>query len=117
MTDGTPSNQPITLRHFFALALGIIIGVGWISVMGDWLRQAGSGGAMLAFLFGTMIVLPAGLCYAELAHRYPGAGGGILYCYRAFGSFGAFMMGWALLFAYITAVLFLVAASAGWRPP
>jgi len=51
----------IRLRSLFSLAFGTIIGVGWITVLGSWLSEAGSLGAMLAFGGGGMIMMVIGL--------------------------------------------------------
>ena len=87
---------------FFALAFGSMIGVGWVTSIGSWLSQAGPGGAMLAFLVGGAVMLCIGLCYAELTPMLPVAGGEVAYAYKAFGSFKAFLVGWALALGYVS---------------
>ncbi len=87
---------------FFALAFGSMIGVGWVTSIGSWLGQAGPGGAILAFLIGGMVMLCIGLCYAELTPMLPVAGGEVAYAYKAFGTFKAFLVGWALAFGYVS---------------
>ncbi len=87
---------------FFALAFGSMIGVGWVTAIGSWLGQAGPAGALLAFLVGGAIMLCIGLCYAELTPMLPVAGGEVAYAYKAYGSFKAFVVGWALAFGYVS---------------
>lgn len=87
---------------FFALAFGSMIGVGWVTSIGSWLEQAGPGGAVLAFLAGGAVMLCIGLCYAELTPMLPVAGGEVAYAYKAFGTFKAFLVGWALAFGYVS---------------
>lgn len=87
---------------FFALAFGSMIGVGWVTSIGSWLEQAGPAGALIAFLIGGAIMLCIGLCYAELTPMLPVAGGEVAYAYKAFGSFKAFVVGWALAFGYVS---------------
>lgn len=87
---------------FFALAFGSMIGVGWVTSIGSWLGQAGPAGAVLAFLIGGTIMLCIGLCYAELTPMLPVAGGEVAYAYKAFGTFKAFVVGWALAFGYVS---------------
>ena len=87
---------------FFALAFGSMIGVGWVTAIGSWLEQAGPGGAVLAFLIGGAVMLCIGLCYAELTPMLPVAGGEVAYAYKAFGTFKAFVVGWALAFGYVS---------------
>ncbi|MEZ5463125.1 APC family permease [Dokdonella sp.] len=87
---------------FFALAFGSMIGVGWVTSIGSWLEQAGPGGAVLAFVIGGAVMLCIGLCYAELTPMIPVAGGEVAYAYKAFGTFKAFLVGWALAFGYVS---------------
>lgn len=87
---------------FFALAFGSMIGVGWVTSIGSWLGQAGTAGALLAFLIGGAIMLCIGLCYAELTPMLPVAGGEVAYAYKAFGTFKSFVVGWALAFGYVS---------------
>lgn len=98
--------QPIGLRHYFSLALGVIVGVGWIAVLGSWLTDAGPVGAIIAFVVGGLLLLPVGLCYAELGGRYPVNGGVVFYVYKAFGRNAAFFMGWVCLVSFLTALMF-----------
>lgn len=111
-TDGTNGGSAILHRPalrkvlgrfgFFALAFGSMIGVGWVTSIGNWLQQAGPGGAILAFLVGGAVMLCIGLCYAELTPMLPVAGGEVAYAYKAFGTFKAFLVGWALAFGYVS---------------
>ncbi|MCB1607462.1 MAG: APC family permease [Xanthomonadales bacterium] len=87
---------------FFALAFGSMIGVGWVTSIGSWLGQAGPAGALLAFVAGGAVMLCIGLCYAELTPMLPVAGGEVAYAYKAYGSFKAFVVGWALAFGYVS---------------
>jgi len=87
---------------FFALAFGSMIGVGWVTSIDSWLGQAGPAGAVLAFLIGGGVMLCIGLCYAELTPMLPVAGGEVAYAYKAFGSFKAYVVGWALAFGYVS---------------
>ena len=41
---------------FLSLAFGSMIGVGWITAMGDWFQHAGPGGTMLAFIAGGLLM-------------------------------------------------------------
>ena len=64
--------KELKLRQLFSLAFGTIIGVGWVTVLGDWLTQAGSLGAVIAFLAGGVVMIFIGLTYSEMAAMYPG---------------------------------------------
>ena len=86
---------------FFCLAFGSMIGVGWITTLDDWFRNAGPGGAMIAFLAGGLLMLLIGLCYAELTPMLPVTGGEVAYAYKAHGTGAAFLVGWFLAFGYL----------------
>ncbi|MEO0398878.1 MAG: APC family permease [Pseudomonadota bacterium] len=105
--------KEVTLRQLFFLAFGSIIGVGWITVMGSWLSDAGAFGAALAFLAGSIVMVFVALCYAELATRFPAAGGEIVYAYEVFGLHASFIVGWLLAVAYTSVVIFEL-ISVGW---
>jgi basic amino acid/polyamine antiporter, APA family len=81
------------------------VGSGWIVLLGDWLRLAAPGGALLALLAGGLLMAAVGLCYAELAARMPHAGGELRYALESLGPTVAFPVGWFL-------TLFLIAMSA-----
>lgn len=87
---------------FFTLAFGAMIGVGWVTAMGGWLQQAGPLGSAIAFAVGGAIMVCIGLCYAELTPALPVAGGEVAYAYKAYGTFKAFLVGWALAIGYIS---------------
>ena len=91
---------------FFAIAFGSMIGVGWVTALGDWLSKAGPGGAMAAFLAGGAVMLLIGLCYAELTSMLPVAGGEVAYAYAAHGTGRAFVIGWFLAFGYLSVSAF-----------
>ncbi len=81
---------------YFALAFGGMVGSGWVIVLGDWLRAAGPAGTTLGFLAGGLVIALVGVCYGQLAQRFPMAGGEFLYALNAFGPRAAFVVGWFL---------------------
>lgn len=93
-------------RDVIALAFGAMIGFGWVVLTGTWLREAGSLGAMLAFLLGGVLVLFVGLTYAELVSAMPKAGGEHNYTWRALGGRWAFVASWAIALGYVSVVAF-----------
>jgi len=114
MTNTPPTlKNELKLRNFFTLSLGTIIGVGWITIMGAWLRDAGSLGTVLAFIAGGFFMTLIGLCYAEVAAMYPVSGGEVAYAYEIFGTQASFASGWFLALSYIATVGFEV-VSVGW---
>jgi amino acid transporter len=111
---GSPGlEKELKLRNFFTLSLGTIIGVGWITVLGAWLRDAGPLGTVIAFLGGGFFMVLIGLCYAEVAAMYPVSGGEVAYAYEIFGLKASFASGWFLALSYIATVGFEV-VSIGW---
>ncbi|NIB40607.1 APC family permease [Pseudomaricurvus alkylphenolicus] len=102
VSEATSKSTDLSGRQLFALAFGAIIGVSWLMLVGDWIRQAGSFGAMLAFVLGGALIVPVGLCYARLGQRYPSTGGEIVYAYRFFGSGAGFCAAWTLALVYIS---------------
>jgi len=105
--------RTLTPFSLFSLAFGTIIGVGWITVLGAWLVNAGSIGAIIAFAAGGLIMLPVALCYAEVAGMYPVSGGEVAYIYEMYGARMSFLAGWLLAYVYIATVSF-EAISVGW---
>ncbi|MDZ7648963.1 MAG: APC family permease [Cytophagales bacterium] len=91
---------------FFCLAFGAMIGVGWVTAMGPWLRTAGPLGAAIAFAIGGTLMLLIGFCYAEVTAMLPVSGGEVAYAYKAFGKGHSFLVGWFLAFGYISVSAF-----------
>lgn len=96
----------VTRPQVIALAFGAMIGWGWVALSGNWIVQAGSMGAMLAFLLGGCALVLVGLTYAELASAMPQAGGEHVYSHRALGATASFICTWAILFGYVSVVAF-----------
>ena len=90
----------------FSLAFGAMIGVGWVTAMGSWLSNAGPLGAAIAFTLGGLLMLAIGLCYAEVTAALPLSGGEVAYAYKAFGTSKSFIVGWFLVFGYLSVSAF-----------
>jgi amino acid permease len=75
----------------FALAFGAMIGWSWVILSGDWIKIAGTLGAILAFVIGGLLVLLVGLPYAELTVAMPKCGGEHVFSMRALGTGGSFV--------------------------
>ena len=90
-TNTTSSISRVALRRvltFWPLlfyGLGVIVGAGIYVAIGAVLLRAGEA-APLSFLLAGVAAGLTGLCYAELAGRFPEAGGGVAYVKRGFGS-------------------------------
>ena len=96
----------LSYREVIALSFGAMIGWSWVVMSGTWIMNAGSLGAVSAFLVGGCVVLLVGLTYAELASAMPVAGGEHTYSHRALGSTASFVCTWSILFGYVSVVSF-----------
>jgi amino acid transporter len=111
MTSETTSQRPeldkgIGKTGMFSLAFGAMIGVGWVTAMGSWLTSAGPVGSAIAFGLGGLLILVIGLCYAEVTASLPLSGGEVAYAYKAYGTSKAFIVGWFLVFGYLSVSAF-----------
>lgn len=90
----------LTLREAVALGVGGTIGGGIFVLVGAAAGRAGPG-ALLAFVLAFCMSLLIALPYAELACRYPLAGGGYAFARALLGRRWGFLMGWGYWGAYI----------------
>lgn len=88
------------------LAIGAMLGWGWVVLSGDWISTAGFLGSMFAFIIGGILVILIGLTYAELSSAIPETGGGMIFVLRAFGRKTAFIAAWGVLFGYVSVITF-----------
>ena len=98
--------QGISKVGFFCLAFGAMIGVGWVTAMGPWLKTAGPIGAAIGFAIGGILMLFIGFCYAEVTAMLPVSGGEVAYAYKAYDTSKSFIVGWFLSFGYISVSAF-----------
>lgn len=105
MTDGR-FLRVIRRKEVLALSFGAMIGWSWVALTGNWIAGAGSIGAIIAFLFGGVVVVFVGFTYAELASAMPRAGGEHVYSHRALGATASFICTWAILLGYVSVVAF-----------
>lgn len=106
MSNNSGFARVLSRRDVLALAFGAMIGWGWVVLAGEWIRAAGSVGAMIAFVVGGILVTFVGLTYAELASAMPKAGGELLYSYRGLGVLPSFICAWTIVLGYISVVSF-----------
>jgi amino acid transporter len=83
--DATTLRRVVTLWPFVFYGLGVIVGAGIYVAVGDVIARAGETAAF-SFLIAGVAALLTGLCYAELAGRFPEAAGAASYVKRSFGS-------------------------------
>lgn len=98
--DARQLHRVLTLREAVALGIGGTIGGGIFVLVGTAAGRAGPG-ALLSFVFAFALSLFIALPYAELACRYPLAGGGYAFARALLGQHWGFMMGWGYWGAYI----------------
>lgn len=106
-----PEPEPALIRvlgrtDVLVIAFGAMIGFGWVVLTGDFLGDAGSFGAALAFVCGGIVVGLVGLTYAELVSAMPTAGGEHNYVLRGMGARPAFVTSWALVLGYASVAAF-----------
>jgi amino acid transporter len=75
----------LTLWPLVLYGLAVIVGAGIYVALGAVIRRAGAA-APLSFLFAGIAAGLTGLCYAELAGRFPEASGGVAFVRRGFDS-------------------------------
>ena len=95
-----PLRRVLNLREAVALGIGGTIGGGIFVLVGAAAGRAGPG-ALLAFVLAFGVSLLIALPYAELACRYPLAGGGYAFARALLGPHWSFLMGWGYWGAYI----------------
>ena len=92
--------RKLTVVDYFSLGFGVMIGVGWLVVMDDWLLRGGPVGALLGFAIGAVLLLPVGWVYGQLVRSIPDAAAEVAYTARVFPQGFSFASGWAIMFAY-----------------
>jgi basic amino acid/polyamine antiporter, APA family len=81
-----------------AMVVANVVGVGIFLTPATMLRTMGSPASATAIWLGMGLLSAAGaLCYAELATRFPRAGGGYVFLREGFGPKAAFVHGWISL--------------------
>lgn len=92
--------------QLFVLGFGSMVGFGWVVLSGEWIRDAGMGGATTAFVLGGALMALVGLVYAELSSAMPLAGGEHNYLLRAMGPRLALIGSWGIVGGYVSVTMF-----------
>jgi amino acid transporter len=93
-----------------SIIIGIVIGTTIFEL--PWLIFANTPNpwaGLAVWVFGGLLALVGGLCYAELGATYPEAGGDYFYLREAFGRGTGFLFGWAQLILILPASIGLMA--------
>lgn len=103
MTEDAQLRRTLTLGPLILYGLGVIVGAGIYVAIGAVIDRAGTA-APLSFLAAGLVAAASGLCYAELAGRFPEAAGAAAYVRHGFGSDRlALLTGLALAAAIVVA--------------
>src|SRR5438552_11927694 len=86
--------------EYFTFGFGTMIGVGWVVLMDDWLARGGSGGGMLGYLVGGLLLFPIAHTYGRLVQRIRDAGAEIAYTENVFPRGISFAAGWTMVLSY-----------------
>lgn len=105
-TSSENFDRVLSKKDIIALAFGAMIGWGWVVLTGEWIRTAGSLGAIMAFVMGGIMIVFVGLTYAELTSAMPKCGGEHVFSYRALGRKPSFVCTWAIILGYVSVVSF-----------
>jgi len=95
VTSESESRRPLGWFDITCLGLNCVIGSGIFLTPGLISQRLGPY-APLAFVAAALLCLTVGLCFAEMANRYPGTGGAYLYAREAFGLRTGFGVGWVM---------------------
>lgn len=98
--------------QLFLFILGDVLGAGVYVLAGQVAGRSG-GAVWVPLLVALVLALLTAGSYAELATRYPRAGGSSYYAHRAFGSWAGFLVGFCMLAAGIVSVGALALGFAG----
>ncbi|GGS99246.1 MULTISPECIES: APC family permease [Streptomyces] len=111
-TEGPALKRTLTTPLLYFFILGDVLGAGVYVLVGQ--VAADSGGAVWAPLaVALLLALLTASSYAELATKYPRAGGASHYVTRAFGPFAGFVAGFCMLAAGIVSVAALARGFGG----
>ena len=92
--ERTRLSQTMGLRELVPLGVGGTIGGAIFVLVGKAIDQAGPLGALASFVLAFLVALVVALPYAELACRFPLAGGGYAFVQAILGRHWGFLMGW-----------------------
>jgi basic amino acid/polyamine antiporter, APA family len=92
--------RKLHLTDYFSLAFGVMVGVGWLVVMDDWLLRGGPVGALLGFAIGALMLLPVGCVYGQLVKSIPDAAGEVAYTAKVFPPLVSYATGWVMMLVY-----------------
>lgn len=111
-TSKTSLRKAVTTWSLFFFILGDVLGAGVYVLIGEIAGIAG-GAVSVPLLVALLVALLTAGSYAELATKFPRAGGSSHYVHRAFGPFAGFLAGFFMLAAGVVSVAALSLGFAG----
>ncbi|MBO8172887.1 MAG: amino acid permease [Bacillaceae bacterium] len=99
-------SRKLGLKEATALGIGAMVGAGIFVLSGVAAGKAGPA-VMVAFVLAAVLEILLGLCYAELASRYPRAGGSYEYVRETMGPLVGTLIGWSYWGAWLAASSFV----------
>ncbi|MFI9337314.1 APC family permease [Streptomyces althioticus] len=110
--EPTALKRALTTPLLYFFILGDVLGAGVYVLVGQVAADAG-GAVWVPLVVALLLALLTAASYAELATKYPRAGGASHYATRAFGPFAGFVAGFCMLAAGIVSVAALARGFAG----
>ncbi|WBQ08301.1 APC family permease [Kribbella sp. CA-293567] len=104
--------REVTTPLLYLFILGDILGAGVYVLVGEVAAESG-GAVWVPLVLALVLALLTATSYAELATKYPRAGGASHYSHKAFGPFAGFVVGFCMLAAGIVSVGALARAFGG----
>jgi APA family basic amino acid/polyamine antiporter len=106
--------RSLRVRDGLAMVVGIMVGSGIFRTPGPVAAQLGRPGlTLVVWVLGGVIAFAGALIFAELATRYPRAGGKYVYARAAFGPRAGFVVGWVEGVAIYTAAIAAIGVVCG----
>lgn len=96
------------------LGIGNILGAGVYVITGTAAANYAGPAVVVSFVLASFACAMVGLCYAELASRFPQSGSAYSYCHATFGRQAAWILGWLLLLEYNLSASILAVGFAGY---
>ncbi|QIJ60703.1 APC family permease [Streptomyces sp. JB150] len=111
-SGGPALKKALTTPLLYFFILGDVLGAGVYVLVGQVAGEAG-GAVWVPLAVALLLALLTAASYAELATKYPRAGGAAHYATRAFGPFAGFLAGFCMLAAGIVSVAALARGFGG----
>ncbi|EAA6039934.1 amino acid permease [Salmonella enterica subsp. diarizonae] len=110
--NGNGLKRSLKSRHMLMISIGGTIGTGLFIGAGQVIHEAGPLGAVLAFIFGGLVMYLALLCLAELAVAIPVAGSFQVYANTFISPAVGFTVGWMYWITWVICIASNFTASA-----